>query len=56
MVSEYVHLQGLKSMFQKCLELMKVSAICNSEVVASQRLLMYYKYRILNPCLKFCPL
>ena len=54
MVSGNVCLLRLKSMFQKCLRPMKVSAVQNSEVVTSQRLLMYYKDRILNSCLKFC--
>ena len=54
MVSGNVCLLRLKSTFHKRLGQMKVSAIWNSEVVASQRLLMYYKYRILNPCLRFC--
>ena len=35
---------------------MKVSTVQNSEVVTSQRLLIYNKYRILNLCLRFCPL
>ena len=56
MVSGNVRLHRLKSAFQKCLGPIKMSTVWNSEVVTSRRLLMYmyYKYRILNPYLKFC--
>ena len=53
MVSGNVRLLRLKSMFQKCLQPIKVSGVQKLEVVTTQRLLMYYKYRVLNPCLKF---
>ena len=56
MVSGNARLQRLKSTFPKHLGPMKVSAVRNSEVVASWRLLMYYKYRVFNSYLKFCPL